>query len=104
MRLKDIAQLTLTTGGVRQPISTDETAFDAESFSFYAPSTNSGAVYIGSDSVSSTRFAIRLAAGEKASLATMPNQADAKYIDGESIYWDGTTGDKLNVGYLKVGV
>ncbi len=103
MLLQDLAQLTLTTGGTRQAITTDAEAKDAESFSFYAPSTNTGTVYIGSASVSSTRFAIALAPGEKASVSVMPNQADAKFIDGESVYWDGTTGDKLNVGYLKVG-
>lgn len=103
MLLQDLPQLTLTTGGTRQPISTELTALDAESFSFHAPSTNSGTVFIGSANVSSTRFAIALTPGGKASISTAPNQADAKFIDGEFVYWDGTTGDKLNVGYLKVG-
>ena len=103
MLLRDLAELTLTAGGTAQAITTEATALDAESFSFYAPSTNSGTVYIGSASVSSTRFAIKLAPGEKASISTVPSRADERHIDGEHIYWDGTTGDKLNVGYLKIG-
>ena len=104
MLLQDLAQLTLTTGGTRQPITTEPAAMDAESISFYAPSTNTGTVFIGSASVSSTRFAIALAPGKSAAVSVMPNQADQKHVDGEYVYWDGTTGDKLNVGFLKVGV
>ncbi len=99
--LADLAQLTLTSGGTRQAISA--TALPVESVIITAASTNNAAgVFIGAVTVSSTRFIKKLAPGESWSMAIdVSDQGDSSFIQLSAIYWDGTTGDKINVGYMQ---
>jgi hypothetical protein len=100
MKLNDLAQLTLTSGGTRQALSATE--IQVKSVVISALSTNSGSVYVGGASVSSTRFAKKIAADGTFSISVEMNR-NADYLDLRDIYWDGTTGDKINVGYIQVG-
>lgn len=99
MILTELAQITLTLGGAAQAITT--TILPVEAVFITAASTNSGSIYIGSSSVSSTRFVKKLAAGGEFSIAVSPSgENDSANIKLQSIYFDGTTGDKINVGYM----
>lgn len=99
MQLNDLAQLTLTSGGTRQALTSS--TIPAEAVIISAPSTNSGVVYLGSANVSSTRYVATIAAGTSFSISVNPSsENDSSNIELSTIYWDGTTGDKLNVGYL----
>lgn len=100
MTVTDLDQLSLTSAGTAELISADP--LQCESVIFTCPSTNTGACYIGSSAVSSTRFVLSIAAGSSASISVSPSaENDTAYIDLGALYWDGaTTGNKLNVGYM----
>lgn len=100
LRVADLAQLELTSGGTRQAISA--TQLNVEAVVFTCPSTNNAAgVVVGSSSVSSTRFVDKIGPGESRRWGvSVSGQVDSDFFNLADINWDGTTGDKLNVGYI----
>ncbi len=99
INILDLEQLTLASGGTRQEVSASQ--LNVEGAIFTAPSTNLGNVFIGSVSCSSTRYVLILEPGQsKAISVNVSEQSDSSFINLKNIYWDGTTGDKLNVGYM----
>ncbi len=96
----------LTAAGTAQAISAGETptSIEVTKVRITAPAANTGSIYIGDSSVSSTNsFAELLGAGGKDAVVII----DAKEFSGDavinldSIFFDGgTSNDDIFVGYL----
>ena len=96
-RIAQLSQLTLTSGGTRQALSS--TLLIGYSVLITAESTNTGAVYIGDVAVTSTN-GVRLTAGQSFLINCDALGGGEEKIDLRDIYWDGTTGDKIRVSYM----
>lgn len=90
-----VAQITVTTAGTSKPLST--TSLAAMEIYVSAPSGNTGSVFVGDSTVSSTR-GIEIPKGTTQKLCIeMGRNMDLKdwYVDA------ATSGDKLNVVFIK---
>lgn len=102
VRLKTARKANVT-AGTELPLVTAKTLAIASSVKFYAPSGNTGIVYIGDSTVSATN-GIPVAAGAVASLADFLPQEKAEdiLIDLSLVYVDAaTSGDAVVVSYLE---
>jgi hypothetical protein len=100
MLLTELAQQSIASAGTPQVLTA--TKIHAEAVIFSCPSTNTGSVWIGSSSLSTTRFIYSIPAGGSFQMAVDPtDKNDSAAIKLETLYIDGTTtGNKLNVGYM----
>ena len=93
------AQVVVTTAGTRQQLSA--TAILADNVSIQANPANTGLIYVGDNTVSSTHCWI-LSAGQFLSLEGSRRRDGSDWLDLSTIYVDAaTSGDKVQWGYLK---
>ncbi len=95
-KLTQLAQTTVTTAGTRVQLNSG-TSFRTASVQVQAAYTNSGYVYVGDSSVSST-VGIALAPGDCVCI----EGEEGQYVDIADIYVDASVNSsKVNVSYLK---
>lgn len=94
-----IADISLvSTGTTRLTTATTK----AYSLLLQAPSTNSGKIYVGDSSVSSTQ-GIELAAGQSITMSPIKNGGRIESVPLNSVYFiAATTGDKVKILYQQV--
>lgn len=98
--LKHLDQLSLTSAGTRQRFVTSSTV--AQAVIVTALPANTGAIYIGDVTVSSTKAACVLAPGNMLIIPAVDVGGGLSDFDLNTWYFDGlTTGNKLHVGYLQ---
>lgn len=91
--LRTLAQGTVTTAGTR--VQVDTTAAPRyRVIRVEAPSTNSGAIFVGDLNVSSTRYTYRLTAGNGATISGGVLDPSKFYVDA------ATNGDKFNASVM----
>ena len=101
IKLFTLAEITVATAGTEQQVSTSE--IPITTIVFTADPTNTGYIYVGDSSVSSTRAAMVLAAGQAGSMS----QDMGGLAGGDEYYlsdlWVDTSvnGNKVYVSYIK---
>ncbi len=100
-QLKTLAEVNLTAAGTAQQITA--TVTEVEAVVINAGNSNSGVIFVGDSNVSSTRYAARLAAGERVSIdAGGVGGGNSDFLDMSEIYIDGdTTNDDVYIGYIQ---
>ena len=96
-----MAQLDIPTSGTRVQVSATEVT--TTSVTFYAADANTGKVFIGDSSVSSTRFIAALDAGESLNISA-DYYGTGQEFDLSDFYIDAaTSGDDAHVSYVTRG-
>jgi len=98
-KLKQLAALTLTSGGTAEALSS--TPIIVQSVLIIAAATNSGTVYVGDSDVTSTNGIPLAAEGHVRMTGPALGKGGASDLDLAQIYWDGTTSDVITVSYLQ---
>ncbi len=97
VRIKSLPQVTVATSGTEVAIA-GNTVQNVVKVFLYAPAGNTGTVFIGDDTVTTT-LGIAIEKGTRYEIAAPVGQ----YLDVQKIYVDAATnGDKLNVAVLQV--
>jgi hypothetical protein len=98
--LKHLDQLNLASAGTRVRFTSTSTL--AQTVIVTALPANTGAIYIGDSTVSSTKAACVLAPGNSQIIPAVDVGGGLSDFDLSAWYFDGlTTGNKLHVGYLQ---
>lgn len=95
--LAQLAQQTLTTGSSAQKITS--TATIAYSVLIRAQSSNIGVAYIGNSGVSVANCAVALSPNDTFLIENIGYLGGHEKIDLSTIWWAGTTADKLSISY-----
>lgn len=98
--IKHLDQLNLTSAGTRQQLTTTSTL--CQGIILTALPGNTGAIYVGDSTVSSTKAAFVLAPGNSQIVYGVEGSGGQQYFDLSLLYFDGATNNnKLHVGYLQ---